>query len=72
MLGYQADKLVLEDIQLENKFGVTTYKMLAELLGVLQDLAVENKKKVEIVPAATWRHTCGVVGKDRAARKKNA
>ena len=70
--AYQIEKLYLEDIQLEEKFGVVTYKILAELIGVLQELAIENQIPVEIVPSATWRSTCGVRGKNREDKKANA
>lgn len=70
--GYKIDKLYLEDIQLENQYGVTTYKSLAELIGVLQEVAVERNLPVEIVPPATWRHGCGIMGKKREDKKANA
>ena len=69
---YEIDKLYIEDIQLENQFGVTTYKILAELIGVIQEFATENQLQLEIVPPATWRHTCGVLGKKREDKKANA
>lgn len=69
---YGIDKLYIEDIQLENQFGVTTYKILAELIGVIQEFAIENQLQLEIVSSATWRHTCGVRGKKREDKKANA
>lgn len=65
-------KLYLEDIQLENQYGVTTYKALAELIGVLQELAIEIGVPYELVHSATWRSTCGVRGKTRADKKANS
>ena len=69
---YDIDKLYLEDIQLEGQFGVTTYKVLAELIGVLQELAIEKNIPVTLVPSGTWRHTCGIGGRKREERKANA
>ena len=69
---YEIDKLYLEDIQYEQQIGATTYKILAELIGVLQELATERHLPIEIVPPATWRHTCGIMGKTRSDKKKNA
>lgn len=69
---YNIEKLYLEDIQLEQKFGVTTYKLLAELIGVLQELAVENQIQCDLIPSATWRSTCGIRGKARSDKKANS
>ena len=67
-------KLYLEDIQLQGNVnqGVTTYKALAEVIGVLTELAVELHIPYELVHSASWKSTCGVRGRDRQTQKANA
>ena len=69
---YEIQKLYLEDIQYQQQVGVTTYKVLAELIGVLQELAMENKIPVELVPSQSWKSSCGIKGRARAEQKANA
>lgn len=76
------DLIVFEDIQYqpekgENRtqasfIGVTTFKALAELLGVLTSSCFENKITYRIVPSATWRSGVGVLGKTRTDKKRSA
>lgn len=61
----------VEAIQLEQKFGVTTFQTLARLQGVILDLCYELEIPVQIVHSNTWRSYCGVKGKSRADRKKS-
>lgn len=71
---YKIDRLYLEDIQLQGNIttGVTTYKILAEVIGVLRELAVELHIPCELVHSQSWKSTCGIKGRDRATQKKNA
>jgi hypothetical protein len=68
----QADVIYFEDIQLED-YGksVTTFKVLSQLQGVLENLAYERKVKYKIIPPATWRSYNGVTGRYRADKKQN-
>ena len=69
------DEVYLEDIQLQGEDSipnVTVYKRLAEVLGVLCCLCAELSLPHTVVPAATWRHTCGIRGKTRVDKKRNA
>ena len=73
---YEPDKVVIEDIQLQegpnqNALGITTFKILAELLGVLQNTLETYKIEYEIVPPATWRSAAGVKGRTRNDKKKS-
>lgn len=72
---YQPDKVLIEDIQLQEKnqnaLGITTFKVLAELLGVLQNTLETYKIEYEIVPPATWRAAVGVKGRTRNDKKKS-
>lgn len=77
---WQPDRVVIEDIQLQqfgakdgnNVEGVTTYKALAHLQGVLLNFFYINNIKNDIVHAATWRAYCGVKGRTRTDKKRSA
>ena len=70
---YCINKILLEDIQLQGQTNnVTTYKALAEVLGVLEELARECEIPHEIVHSQTWKSTLGIKGRDRATQKRNA
>ena len=74
------DSLVLEDIQLQ-KFSleqggesaaVLTFKTLAHLQGVLENLCYEKSIPCVIVSPATWRNHNHIKGRTRTDQKKNA
>ena len=70
---YNITKILLEDIQLQGQTNnVTTYKALAEVLGVLEELARELNIPHELVHSQTWKSTLGIKGRDRATQKRNA
>lgn len=69
---YNIQKLYLEDIQYQQQAGVTTYKILAELIGVLQELAFENQIPSELVHSQSWKSSCGIKGRARAEQKQSA
>lgn len=77
---WNPDRVVIEDIQLQqfgaknsnNIEGVTTYKVLAQLQGVLLNYFFINNIQYDVVHAATWRKFCGVKGRTRADKKKSA
>lgn len=70
---YNINKVLLEDIQLQGQTNnVTTYKALAEVLGVLEELATELNISHEIVHSQTWKSTLDIKGRDRATQKRNA
>jgi hypothetical protein len=77
--NWRADRVVLEDIQLQsfgdetvNTIGVTTFKSLAWLQGVLLDLLYEMEMEYKLAHTGTWRKYCGIKGKSRADKKKSA
>lgn len=79
--AWQIDYVWLEDIQLQDhkngeeyseKIGVTTYKVLAHLQGVLINALYANGIPYNIVHTATWRKFCNIKGKARPDKKKNA
>lgn len=66
--------IVIEDIQLERGRGnnVVTYKALAEVIGVITELAAELKIPCLIVPSSTWRSELRIKGSERSVYKRNA
>lgn len=67
-------EVYLEDIQLQGDGvqSVVVYKRLAEVIGVICCLCAELKIPHVVVSSATWRHTCGIKGKTRLDKKRNA
>ena len=70
---YEINKILLEDIQLQGQTNnVQTYRALAEVLGVLEELAAELNIPHEIIHSQTWKSTLDIKGRDRATQKRNA
>ena len=68
---YNIDFILLEDIQLQQ--NAETHKLLGEVLGVLEELAVELVgTNYEIVPSVRWKSQLNIKGKKRAEQKQNA
>lgn len=71
---YEIDKVYFEDIQLQNNVAnnVQTFKILAEVFGVIHELLEEMGVPYTTVLAGTWKSTLGIKGKNRQEQKKNA
>lgn len=71
---YDIDEIVLEDIHLQETLGnnVATFKTLAEVFGVLQELFAENHLPHQAVLPSVWRKKLEIKGRERAIQKKNA
>ena len=71
---YDIDTVAFEDIQLQNNVvqNVKTFKMLAEVFGVILELLQERKMKYHIVAPIVWKATFKFAGKGREAEKKLA
>ena len=70
---YNINKILLEDIQLQGQTNnVETYRKLAEVRGVLSELAREMKIPHEIIHSQTWKSGLDIKGRDRATQKRNA
>lgn len=71
---FNIDEVVLEDIYMDGQKinNVNTFKVLAEVFGVIYELLVELKIPRTAVLAGTWKSTCGIKGKTRSEQKKNA
>lgn len=74
------DLVLLEDIQLQDygngyngtSTGIITFKVLAKLQGVLEDILIEKSIPYHIVHTATWRAAVGVKGRKRVDKKRSA
>ena len=71
---YNIDEVIFEDIQQQNNVAnnVQTFKVLAEVYGVVSELLQEIQIPHSTVLAASWKSTLGIKGKTRAEQKKNA
>lgn len=72
---YEIDEVAFEDIQLQDmegnkEVGIKTFKMLAEVFGVLHELMEELDIKYSIIPPIVWKASFKIAGKGRAAEKK--
>ena len=68
------EKVILEDIYMDGQRvnNVQTFKVLAEVFGVLYELCVELEISVEAVLAGTWKSSLDIKGKTRPEQKRNA
>lgn len=69
---FNIDEVAFEDIQLQGQMsGVTTYKILAEIFGITEELLTELKIPYHIVNSNTWKSKLKIKGKERSVQKKN-
>lgn len=74
---YDIDEVVFEDIQLQDmeggkEVGIKTFKILAEVFGVVHELLTELQMDYTIVPPVVWKATFKIAGKGRTKEKKMA
>ena len=74
---WQPDFVGIENIQLQtfghNNYQVETYRVLANLQGVLLDTLFENSIDSDLVSVNSWRNYCNVgTGTGRENKKKQA
>ena len=70
---YDINKVLLEDIQMQTQVNnVSTHKILAEVLGVLEELCAERKIPHELIHSSSWKSGLNIKGRDRATQKRNA
>lgn len=71
---FDIDEVVLEDIYMDGQRvnNVNTFKVLAEVFGVIYELLVELQLPRTAVLASTWKSTCEIKGKTRPEQKRNA
>lgn len=63
------DYVSMEDIQFQR--NQKTYKILAEMLGVMKNCCIELGVECSVVPPVTWKSYCGIKGRKRAEQKEN-
>ena len=71
---HDIDTVAFEDIQLQNNVvqNVKTFKMLAEVFGVILELLQERKMTYYVVAPNVWKATFKIAGRGREAEKKLA
>lgn len=74
---YNIDEVVFEDIQLQDvngskEVGIKTFKVLAEVFGVVYELLMEKKIKNSCVAPIVWKAHFKIAGKGRTQEKKLA
>lgn len=71
---YNIDEVIFEDIQQQNNVAnnVQTFKVLAEVYGVVSELLQEIQIPHSTVLAASWKSTLGIKGRTRAEQKRMA
>lgn len=65
---WQPDYIVMEDIQCQHG-AILTFKVLAMLFGVIQELCSEREIPYEAVSPNVWRKYAGTCGKNRREEK---
>ncbi len=71
---YSIDEVIFEDIQLQNNVAnnVQTFKILAEVYGIIAELLEERKIPHSTVFASSWKTTLKIEGSNRTEQKRNA
>jgi len=71
---YKVDMVAFEDIQMQSSIGsnVVTFKVLAEVYGVIHEFLEEMRINYIVVPSVKWKSTLGIKGKKRPDQKRNA
>lgn len=71
---YAPQKVLFEDIQLQTKTvgNVHTYRVLAEVIGMLETYLTDINLPYEIISSSTWKSVLSIKGKNRTEQKQNA
>lgn len=71
---YKPDYVIFEDIQQQYNVSnnIQTFKVLAEVYGVISELLSSLNIPYSTVLASSWKSTLKIKGKTRAEQKKNA
>lgn len=71
---YRVDEVVMEEIQLEENRvnNVQTFKVLAEVYGVIQETVTEMRLPLRSVYASSWKSGVGIPKTRRETEKKAA
>ncbi len=66
------EDIQLQDLEGDRSLGIVTYKKLAHTQGVLLEVLTSLNIPYDTVYASSWKSTCGVQGRARAAQKASA
>lgn len=71
---YNINKVIMEDIQLQEGVGnnVQTFKILAEVFGIIYELLTELDIEVDAVLATVWKRAIGIKSNRRQEQKAEA
>lgn len=71
---YSPDYVIFEDIQQQNNVAnnVQTFKVLAQVYGVISELLSELQIPHSSILSTTWKSTLSIKGKNRTEQKRNA
>ena len=70
---FDINEVAFEDIQMQTQINnVSTYKILAEIFGITQELMYELDLPYQVVSSSTWKSKLEIKGKQRAEQKRNA
>lgn len=71
---YKIDEVIYEDIQLQNNVinNVQTFKILAEIYGILSELLAEMRLPHTSILASQWKSSLHIKGRTRPEQKRNA
>lgn len=71
---YEISQVIYEDIQLQSNIqnNIQTFKILAEIYGVLSETLEEINIPHESILAASWKKKLNIKGRSRVDQKRNA
>ena len=71
--NYDINEIIFEDIYMagEKINSIPTFKVLAEVFGICEELCVDLNIKHQAVIAKVWKANINIKGKTRAEQKKN-
>lgn len=71
---HKVEEVVFEDIQMQSNVvnNIQTFKILAEVFGVIYELVTELDLPNTAVLASSWKSTLQVKGRTRPEQKRNA
>jgi hypothetical protein len=70
--GIEVTALKCKDVNGSKEVGIKTFKVLAEVFGVVYELLMEKKIKNSCVAPITWKAHFKIAGKGRTQEKKMA
>lgn len=74
LINFNINCIIIEDIQLDNSVAnnINTFKLLAEVMGILELLFTQLKIPYQIIAPSSWRSKCQIKGPSRKQFKQAA